>query len=57
MSRQLRIVLLVLLSPIWLPFYLMVMGLGIMVGQPMAWPSLLMQLKYRTPSRKPETEK
>ena len=43
----------ILLAPIWLPFYLMVMGLGIMLGQPMIWPSVLVHLKYRTPHDPP----
>ena len=49
MPRPLRLALTIVLAPIWLPFYLMVMGLGIMLGQPMIWPSVLVHLKYRTP--------
>jgi hypothetical protein len=51
--RPLRLTITIVLAPIWLPFYLMVMGLGIMLGQPMIWPSILMHLKYRTPHDPP----
>ena len=51
--RTLRLVLLILLTPIWLPFYVMVMGLGMTMGQPMVWPAMLMQMRYR-PRKEPE---
>ena len=41
-----RLVLLIVLFPIWFPFWMIVMGVGIMTGQPMMWASLMMHFKY-----------
>jgi hypothetical protein len=47
MYKPLRILVVVLLSPIWVPIWLMVMGVGVTMGQPMTWVALVMHFKYR----------
>ncbi len=50
MPKTLRLVALILLAPIWLPFWLLVMGVGATIGQPMTWASMVMHWKYRPKS-------
>jgi hypothetical protein len=45
--KPLRVLALIVLAPICVPFWLMLMGVGIMTGQPMVWASMMMNWKYR----------